>query len=118
MRPLEVHLTSLYRTLMWLIGLITLGVGALGLWFTAQKWPRLLDDSGVTLRNGKHFAWSELTDIIRVTVVRNMGGGRVTGRLDLKFGKYRVPIVPQSLVEGAEVMEWLSTKLGQSLQTG
>lgn len=118
MRPLEVHLAPAYRMLMWILGFFTFGVGAFGLWLTARKWPRRLDDSGITLRNGKLFAWSALTDIIRVTVVRHEGGGRMTGRLDLQFGRYRVSIVPQSLVEGPAVMAWLSEKLGQELTTG
>ena len=44
--------------------------------------------------------------------------GRVSGRLDLVFGKTKVAIVPQSIVPAQEVMDFLGEILGGPVETG
>ena len=117
MERLEVHLSGSYRATLWLVGVFTLGIGALAMWLSARSWPGVLDQEGITLRSGKRVEWDQLTDVRRVTVV-NDRGRRVTGRLELVFGKTKVKIVPQSLAEGHAVLEYVSQILGQEAVPG
>ncbi|MBI5723113.1 MAG: hypothetical protein HZA50_04080 [Planctomycetes bacterium] len=103
--------------MLWLCGLMTLGIGALGMWLSTKRWPRLLDQEGATLRNGKRLLWKDVTEIIPVTVV-DPRGRRITGRLDIKFGKDKLKIVPQSLAEGQAVMDFIAAVLKTDLATG
>ena len=117
MDRLEVHLSPGYRRIMVFTGILTLGISALWMWLTARSWPRVLDGEGIVLRNGRRVRWEDLTEVRRVTAVDDLGR-RVTGRLDLIFGKTRVPIVPHSLAEGEEVLAFLSRILGREVQPG
>lgn len=113
----KVHYSGSYKVILWLVGFFTLGIGPLAMWLSTRSWPKELDGEGMTLRNGRRVRWDELTDIRRVTVVNNMGR-RITGRLDLIFGKTKVQIVPQSLEEGPAIMSYLSGVVGQELASG
>ena len=87
------------------------------MWLQLRSWPKRIDQSGITLRNGKQFMWNDLTDTRAVTVVGRYGA-RITGRLELVFGKKKVRIVPQSLQEGQGVIKYINEILGTQLQTG
>ncbi len=115
---MNVHISGSYKMITWMIGFFTLGIGAIGMWWSTRCWPQHLDAQGMTLRNGKRVAWSELTDIKRVTVVNQHGGGRITGRLQLHFGKIVARIVPQSLAEGHAVIDYISQCIGQEVDAG
>ncbi|MHB0876686.1 MAG: hypothetical protein ACYC5O_11660 [Anaerolineae bacterium] len=117
MERIEVHLSGPYKSLMWLLAFTTLGVGTLALWLSARIWPKVMDAEGITLRNGKRVNWAEMTDSRLVTVVDDRGR-RVTGRLELIFGKTKVKVVPHSLEEGAEVMAFISKIAGGPVTTG
>lgn len=117
MDKLEVHLSGSYKFVLWLCGLMTLGIGAFGMWLCTKRWPRLLDQEGATLRNGKRLLWKDVTEIIPVTVV-NPRGQRVTGRLDIKFGKEIMKVVPQSLAEGQTAMGFIAAVLKTDVATG
>jgi hypothetical protein len=108
---IEVHLSDPYKSLMWLLAFTSLGIGTLALWLTARSWPRVVDDEGMTLRSGKRVRWSEMTDTRLFTVVDDRGR-RVTGRLELYFGKTKVKVVPHSIAEGPEVMAYIDRMAG------
>lgn len=103
---IDVHLSSAYKSLMRLLAFTSLGVGTLALWLSARSWPRVVDGEGITVRNGRRVLWSDLTDL-QVVTVADERGRRVTGRVDLLFGKTKVKIVPHSLAEGQEVMDFI-----------
>jgi len=113
MQPIDVELGPNFKFVLVLVGVCTCGVGALVLWLTTRNWPRRLDDQGITLRSGKQVAWADLSAQQRVTAVDSLGR-RVSGRLDLMFGKTKVAIVPQSLVQGPQVMAYLEAVLGDA----
>ena len=117
MDRIEVHLSGAYKSLMWLLAFTSLGVGTLALWLSARSWPKVVDGEGITVRNGKRVRWSDLSDSRLVTVVDDRGR-RVTGRLELIFGKTKVKVVPHSLAEGQEVMDFLRRVAGGPLATG
>jgi len=117
MEKLEVHLSRSYKFTLWLVGIFTLGIGALGMWLSARSWPKVLDQQGMTLRNGKRVEWNQLSDVKRVTVVNELGR-RVTGRLELTFGKTKTKIVPQSLAEGQAALDYISQIVGEEVTPG
>lgn len=114
---MDVHVNGFYKIVIVLAGIFTLGLGAVLMWLQLRSWPKHIDASGITLRNGKKFMWTELTDTRAVTVVGRYGV-RITGRLELVFGKKKVRIVPQSLKEGQGVIKYINEILGTQLQTG
>ncbi len=114
---MDIHINGFFKTTMAFATIFTLGLGGLLMWLQTRVWPARIDSAGVTLRNGKHVAWSELTDTHAVTVV-NPRGNRITGRLELVFGKTKVKIVPQSLKEGQSVIVYINEILGTTLETG
>ncbi|MFQ5400285.1 MAG: hypothetical protein ACE5E7_11890 [Anaerolineae bacterium] len=87
------------------------------MWLATMSWPRILDQDGITLRNGRRVRWEALTEVRPITVV-DARGRRVTGRLELVFGKVKVKIVPQSLAEGQAVLQYVSQILGEDVFTG
>lgn len=114
---MNVETSKSFKIMLVFISLFTFGVGGLALWLGARTWPTYIDSTGIKLRNGKQFTWGELTKVIPVTVVDGRGR-RMTGRLDLEFGKIKARIVPQSLKNGHQVMAEISKYVGQDLYTG
>ncbi len=117
MEQLRTHLRTSYIVMMLLMIPFTFGIATLFMWITSRKWPKLIDSEGMTLRSGKRLLWTELTKIQPVTVV-NRAGVRITGRLDLYFDKFVVPIVTHSLKEGDTVLEFTSKILKVPLASG
>lgn len=118
MERLNLTLSKFYVTVMAIGGVMTCGVAAAIMWFIArQNFPRTIDFEGITIRNGQRLYWRDLTRKQRVTVF-NQSGGRMTGRLELFFGKKRVSIAPQSFAEGAQLLPFLSRVLGEDVQVG
>lgn len=112
---MEVRLNAFYKFVMWLVGICTLGIGALIMWVMLRRWPKYIDNEGVTLRNGRRFLWSEVDDTKWVTLA-NYRGNRIGGRLDLVCGTCRIPIVPQSLVNGEQVIDYIGERLGMAVR--
>jgi hypothetical protein len=114
---MPIELSSGFKMTLWLIGLFTCGVGALGLWLTARSWPRIMDDEGITLRNGKRVLWRDCTRVVQVSAVAE-GGGRISGRAELEFGAVKVPLVPQSVAQGQAMLDYASRRVGTLVQSG
>lgn len=117
MEALRIGLARQYKVLMVVAFFFSFGLLTLILWLVTWRWPRILDSEGVTLRNGNRLLWKDLTRVQPVTVV-NRYGSRVTGRIDLHFGKNKVPLVGQSLKEGALVFAFVGRVLGQDIVSG
>ncbi|GEM_PF-1983254 len=117
MEPLDVEIAPHYKKLQLLLAFVSCGVGWVVLYLSSRSWPARISEKGMTLQNGKKVAWSKLTNVERVTAV-DQRGRRVTGRLDLKFGKTTVKIVPQSIVPGQAVLDTISEILGERVETG
>lgn len=117
MDPIDVTLAPSFKMVRWIVAICTLGLGWFLMNHTAKTWPSRVDDRGMKLRNGRQVAWSELSDMRRVVVVDEKGR-RMTGRLELIFGKTTVKIVPQSLTPGHRVMAAISDRLGFEATTG
>ena len=114
---MDIHPKKGYWIFMIIGGLFSFGVITIVLWFGSRKWPKRIDTQGITLRNGKTYLWSQLSSVHPVTVV-NSRGNRVTGRLDLAFGKDRVSIVPQSIQEGYRAITYIGEVTGIDVASG
>ena len=117
MNPIDVTLAPSFKFVRTILTVCTLGLGWFIMTLSARSWPKRVDDRGMTLRSGKQVAWDDLSDVRRVMVVDEKGR-RMTGRLELVFGKTTVKIVPQSLIPGHEVMQAISERLGFEATTG
>ena len=117
MSPIDVSLAPGFKMIRMILTVCTLGVGWFIMTLSARSWPRRVDDAGMTLRSGKQVSWDDLSDVRRVMVVDQLGR-RVTGRLELIFGKTTAKIVPQSLIPGHQVMAAISERLGFEATTG
>lgn len=114
---LQIDIHPGFKMVLWLVGIFTCGVGAVGLWWQTRTWPQLMDNDGIVLRNGTRLRWADCTKIVRVTAVTETGG-RISGRVDLEFGKVRARLVPQSVVQAQAMLDFASAKLGQSVVSG
>lgn len=117
MQPIDVELGRGFKMVRTLAAICTLGVGWYFMNLSARTWPKRVDETGMLLRNGARVRWDDLSDVRRVMVVDQLGR-RMTGRLELIFGKTTVKIVPQSLDPGWDVMQAISARLGFEATTG
>ena len=115
MLHIEIH--PGFKMVLWIVGIFTLGVGAIGMWWQTRSWPQTMDNDGIALRNGARVRWADCTGIERVTAVTETGS-RISGRVDLKFGATRVRLVPQSVLQGPQMLQFASTKLGRDVVSG
>lgn len=118
MKSLNINISGTYKTIMWVSGICTCGVGAYFMWLSSRSWPKVIDEEGMTLQNGKRVLWKEMTDRRSVTVVDSYTGRRITGRLELIFGKTTVRIVPQSIVEGSAAIDFITEIIGEEVESG
>ena len=102
------------RSVLWplvFIFLVVFGGIVLFLWFQTLNYPRLIDDDGITKRNGTRLLWKDLRKLERQT--GKVEGIRVAGSLRLFFqdGEY-VDIVPNSISPADEVTSCIYRKTG------
>ncbi len=103
-KPLTVSLSAGYLVAMIFAGGVTMGLGALVLWFNARHWPALIDPEGITDRAGHRYLWSELQTLRRV-IVKSRGGGEVSRRVELTFPQGRVHLAPNGLQRSRELSD-------------
>ena len=117
MKTIDVELAPGFKFVRVLLAVCTFGLGWIIMTLTARSWPKRIDGDGMTLRSGKTVRWADLSDTRRVMVVDQLGR-RMTGRLELVFGRTKVRIVPQSLIPADAVMAAISERLGYEATTG
>jgi hypothetical protein len=114
----ELNFTTAFWIMTGFLGLVTLGLGLLLMVFVvARPWPKVADREGLTLRNGKRFLWSQLTNVQAVTVT-GVGGVRMAGRADLIFGTQTVHVVPVSIGPAQELFALIEEVTGRPVVSG
>jgi hypothetical protein len=98
---ITIDLKPAFRTTAIFLSVISLGVFYLAVWLpSVSRYPRILDEEGMTLRNGTRLSWSKLTEVI----------SRPAGVLWLQFGKERAIIAPSSIDRADEVLARVKAK--------
>jgi len=89
---MEARLAGRYRMWMWLLLLPTLGLGTLGLWARARRWPQAVEPEGLRLRSGRLIPWDAIKGLGLVR--RHSGIDTEIIRLDIHFNGSvaRVPV--------------------------
>jgi hypothetical protein len=110
---LEAKLEKSFTVRMVVVGLFTCGLGALMMYHESRSYVHMLDEEGVTLRNGKRFAWKDLQ------VVRPRYTG-VTGRamlsyIYLDFTNGTAGVFYQMFSNGVDVVDFVRRMTKQPL---
>ncbi len=98
-------------------GLASFGVVPVVLLFPRRRWPRLLDESGMTLRNGTHIPWSEFNSIQRVRV-HGQAGAVLAERIDLGSSKGTVRVVTTQIYNHEAVEQFILAHLPEHAHFG
>jgi len=116
MNRMDLHLKGSFIVLMVILGCMSFGFVPLVIWLMASRhYPKALDSEGVTMRGGQRLLWRDLTEKKRL-VVQN-GSSKYVAGLGLKFGRKNVHIAPTWLVEGPQVLPYVSRILGEDVTT-
>lgn len=100
--------------LMLFLGLLTLGVGPLLVWWQQRNWPRRVDESGITTRSGKHIPWQAFT---HMTYSRTrIATGYEVERYDIYSPKIHVIVPTERLVNGSQVVEYILRHLPEPVK--
>jgi hypothetical protein len=107
------YLGMLFFCICWGLGLI------LHFLVNNRVFPKILDDEGITTRNGKRYLWADLENWERHRLVLNSTTGpRLTGNVTLFFTKGKVIIGSFPIENLNEVLAFLAQKLAQDVTTG
>ena len=88
----RVHLAAKYRLVIWSLLPLSLGIGTVAMWLWALRWPRRIDQTGLTLRYGRRLPWSAVK---KIGVLKDSREGESrTIRLEIHFdrGVVRLPV--------------------------
>ncbi|MEQ9321410.1 MAG: hypothetical protein RIF41_19760 [Polyangiaceae bacterium] len=101
MQGTEVELAPTFWVVAIIGGVFTFGLLVPFLWWYAQRYPKVIDPEGVTLRDGRRFSWTELESVNRVSV-RQSGIQTVTDALHLQFPGLLIGYNPALFVNGRQ----------------
>ncbi len=101
---MEVRAMKLGGCLMVILGVFTLGVAPLGIWWSMRRWPAWVDNQGVRLKSGVTIGWPQITRVVKVVSDVN---GTITTRYDLQSALGVVRVVPDRLENGEQVLEFI-----------
>ena len=97
------------------LGVATFGVAPLAGWINERKWPRSVDEQGLTTRGGARVAWDEFTEIKRV-ITRIGQTSNTTEHYELSGSKGKVVVAPYRLENGAQVFDYIWRRLPERLK--
>ena len=109
MNPLEARVKQSYYVRVAVIGLLTLGLGALLMLLQQRRWAKIFDETGVTRRDGQQFRWADLKNIRFVHLRRatTVGQGPLN-HIELIFDGGKALVFPLMLENRGEVMSFVS----------
>jgi len=112
---MEVKIIPVSGCLQVFLGVFTLGVAPLATWLNERKWPRSVDEGGLTTRGGTQFAWNEFTGIKKV--ITQIGRtGHTTEHYELSGSQGKVVVAPYRLENGAQVFDYIWRHLPQAVR--
>jgi hypothetical protein len=112
---MEVKIIPVSGCIQIFLGVFTLGVAPLAGWLNERKWPKSVDEQGLTTRGGTQIAWEEFT---RVTKVFTKIGqtGHTTEHYELSGSGGKVVVAPYRLENGAQVFDYIWRRLPEQIK--
>lgn len=112
---MNVKIAPLSSCMQVFLSVVTLGVFPLMKWLNERRWPKSVDEQGLTTRGGTHIAWNEFT---RATnVITNIGRtGAQTEHYELNSPKGKVVVAAYRLENGAQVFEYIWQHLPEQIK--
>jgi hypothetical protein len=107
---LEAKLGASFRARVLFVGIMTCGLGALLLHWVSRGYVRTLSVEGITLRNGRTFAWKDL-ESLRAVYTRRRHLNHVT----LVFKSGAVGLFYQVFDNGDAVLDFVRQVTGNPL---
>ncbi len=107
MQTLEVQVKSSYYIRVIVIGVLTLGLGAIMMLLQQRQWAQTFDKNGVIRRDGKDFWWINLKDV-RYVHVRG-----ALNNIELVFDQGKVLVFPLMLENSDEVLNFIKQLPGE-----
>ena len=108
MNPIEIEVKRSYYTRVILIGIFTLGIGALLMYMEYRQWGQTFDSVGVTRKDGKRFLWADLQKKIFVHF-RRYAGGKMgpLNHVELEFKDGKAKVFPLMLENSQQVLAYI-----------
>ena len=108
MNSIEARVKSSYYVRVAIIGVLTVGLGALLMLLQQRRWAKVFDQAGVTRRDGKRFLWSNLQNIKFVHIRLQSGRLGRLNHIELIFHDGKATVFPLMLENRGEVMGFIS----------
>lgn len=117
MLPIELQVKQSYYTQVLIIGLLSLGLGALAMLLEQRLWAKSFDREGVTRRDGRTFRWADLLAKNAIYRQRRHGGQGALNNYELVFKNGKALVFHLMLENAGEVMSFLDTVSAESKPT-
>ena len=112
---MEVKIIPVSGCLMVFLGVFTLGVSPLAIWLSERKWPKNVDEGGITTRSGTQIPWNEFTGIKKV-ITRIGRTSNTTEHYELSSSEGKVIVVLYRLENGPQVFDYIWRHLPQRVR--
>jgi hypothetical protein len=103
---MEVKIIPVSGCIQIFLGVVTFGVAPLAGWLNERKWPKSVDEQGLTTLGGTRIAWDEFTKITKV-ITRIGQTSNTTEHYELSGSKGKVVVAPYRLENGAQVFDYI-----------
>lgn len=117
MFPIELQVKQSYYTQVFIIGLLSLGLGALAMLLEQRLWAKSFDREGVTRRDGQTFRWADLLAKNAIYRQRRHGRQGALNNYELVFKNGKALVFHLMLENTGEVMSFLDTVSVESKPT-
>jgi hypothetical protein len=112
---MEIKIKPVSGCLQIVLGVFTFGVAPLAAWLNERKWPKSVDEQGLTTRGGTRIAWDEFTNIKKV-ITRIGRTSTTTEHYELSGSKGKIVVAPYRLENGTQVFEYIWRRLPERIK--
>ncbi|RMH01735.1 MAG: hypothetical protein D6706_01450 [Chloroflexi bacterium] len=105
---MEVKYVKSSGCFMVFLGIFSLGIAPLAIWWQQRSWPAYIDETGLTTRAGKFIPWNEFTRVVRVAT--QLGSGATATRverLELHSPSGKVLVPTERLLDSTQVVAYI-----------
>ena len=111
-RKFVVRLSWIYVGGLVVVSLLTCGVGGvIGWWWIRSHVPWFIDEEGISFRDGRRFLLKDLSKGKQIDVIGEESKERLSGMLDLHFGKQVVRLDPLAIDDPVGAIDFVKSVL-------